>query len=81
MPADESPTRAYEPSTGLRVALGVLALVVVLYSVVVATRPLLGVAIVVWLFGAYLLWRFFRLAARFVRAVERIADAMEARES
>lgn len=69
--------REREPPTGLRVALVVVALLVLLYSVLIATRPLLGVSIVVLLFGAYLLWQFFYLATRFVRAVERIADAKE----
>ncbi|WP_246045699.1 hypothetical protein [Halorussus ruber] len=77
MSPDEPPRRGYEPSPNLKIALGAIALVVVLYSIVVATRPLLGVTFVVWLFGLYLLWRFFHLAARFVRAIERIADAME----
>ncbi|WP_137287304.1 hypothetical protein [Halorussus salinisoli] len=77
MSADEPSKRAREPSVVLRAALGVLAVLAFLYSLVIANRPLLGVTFVVWLFGAYLLWRFFYLAARFVRAVERIADAMD----
>lgn len=71
-------TRAAEgPSTGLRITLGFVALVVLLYSVVIATRPLLGVSFVVVLFGVSHLWRFLALASRLVSAVERIADAME----
>ncbi|WP_276301406.1 hypothetical protein [Halorussus lipolyticus] len=77
MSSNEGGGRSDEPSTGLKVALGVVAVLALLYSVVIATRPLFGVSIVVWLFGAYLLWRFVLLARRFVRAVERIADAME----
>ncbi|MFC4448315.1 hypothetical protein [Halorussus aquaticus] len=79
MSSGQPSERAHEPSTAIRIALGVVALLVVLYSLLIATRPLLGVTFVVWLFGAYLLWRFFHLAARFVGAVERIADAMERR--
>jgi len=74
---DEPPQRGYEPSNTLKIALGAIALLVVLYSIVIATRPVLGVTFAVWLFGLYLLWRFFHLASRFVRAIERIADAME----
>ena len=73
-PAD----RAREPPTGLKVALGLLALLGLAYSLLIATRPLLGVLFVVWLAGFYLLWRFLHLAERLVRAVERIAGAMEA---
>ena len=64
-------------STTLRIALIVLAVVILLYSVLIATRPLLGVQLVVLLFFAYLMWQFYHLASRFVGAVERIADAME----
>ena len=77
MSRNDVPPEARKPSTGLRTAVGVLALLVLLYSVLIATRPLLGVAVVVWLVGLYLVWKFFLLASRFVRAVERIADAME----
>lgn len=65
----------------LRIALGLLGVLVVLYSLVVATRPLLGVVVALLLFGVYLAWRFFHLAVRFVTAFERIADAMEADET
>ena len=61
----------------LRIALAVFAVFVILYSLLIATRPLLGVVVALLLFGAYLAWRFFRLAIRFVVAFERIADAME----
>ena len=61
----------------LRIALIVLAVVILLYSVLIATRPLLGVQLVILLFFAYLIWRFYYLASRFVGAFERIADAME----
>lgn len=81
MATDETPSSARTASTTLRIAGGVLALVVLLYSVVVGARPLLGVAVVVWLFGLYLLWRFLLLASRFVRAVERIADEMARSEN
>ena len=57
----------------------VLAVLVVLYSLLISQRVLLGVSLVVWIFGAYLAWRFFLLAGRFVRAAERIADSMERR--
>lgn len=67
-------------SPTLRIALLVLAVLILLYSIVVATRPLLGVTLVTLLFVAYLAWRFLHLAARFVATVERIADATEARE-
>lgn len=77
MSTDDAPPRTRQSSTGLRIALGVFALLVLLYSVLITTRPLFGVAIVVWLGGLYLLWKFFLLSSRFVRAVERIADAME----
>ncbi|WP_135806296.1 glycerol ABC transporter substrate-binding protein [Halorussus marinus] len=63
----------------LELALAVVGLVAVLYSLLIAARPLAGVTVVAWLFGAYLAWRSFGLAVRFVVAVERIADAMEAR--
>ncbi|UPW00472.1 hypothetical protein M0R88_18465 [Halorussus gelatinilyticus] len=78
MSAEDDPSRGREPSTGLRVALGVLGVLVLLYSVLIATQPLLGVMLVVLLFGAYLAWRWFLLGVQFVAAVERIADAMDA---
>ena len=65
----------------LRITLGIVAVFVVLYSLLISQRPLLGLLVVHLLFGAYLLWRFFHLSSRFVRAVERIADSMEAGES
>lgn len=77
MSGEEYQGRAQEPSIALRVALVVVAVLVVLYSLVIMTRPLLGVSFVVLLFGVYLLWRFLHLAARFVRAVEQIADTLE----
>jgi hypothetical protein len=64
----------------LKVVLAVVAVIVMAYSLLIATRPLLGVFTVAALFGAYLLWRFVYLASRLVRAVERIADSLEARE-
>jgi uncharacterized membrane protein len=72
------PSGASEPSTATRVALGVIAALVLLYSVLVATRPLLGVLLVILVFGAYLAWRSFLLAERLVAAIERLADATEA---
>jgi len=69
----------YQSRTALHVALVVLALVVLLYSLLVAARPLVGLSVVAWLFAAYLAWRLFGLAVRFVAAFERIADAMETR--
>ncbi|UPV74440.1 hypothetical protein M0R89_18150 [Halorussus limi] len=76
MSSQDDSVRVHEPSR-VRGALGVLAVLVLLYSVLIATRPLLGVTLVVLLFGAYLAWRTFHLAVQFVAAVERIADAME----
>lgn len=54
----------------LRVALAVLAVLVLAYSVLIVTEPLLGVVVVLVIAGAYLAWRF-------VYAFERIADALE----
>lgn len=54
----------------VRLALGVLAVLVLLYSLLIARRFLFGVSLVAWLFVVYLFWRF-------VRAVERIASALE----
>jgi len=68
------------PSTTLQIALGVIALIVLAYSVLIATRPLLGLSVVSWLVGLYLLWWLLTLAARFVSAFERIADALERRD-
>lgn len=77
MSAEDDSTRPREPSTALRACLAVVAFLVLAYSVLVATRPLLGVFVVILLYGAYLLWRSFHLAVRFVRATERVADAVE----
>ena len=52
------------------VAIGVLSLGLILYSVLILQRLLAGVGVVIPLVVLYLLWRF-------VRAVERIADAVE----
>ena len=52
------------------VAIGVLSLGLILYSVLIPQRLLASVAVVILLVVLYLLWRF-------VRAVERIADAVE----
>ena len=52
------------------VAIGVLSLALILYSVLILQRFLTGVGVVILLIVLYLLWRF-------VRAVERIADAVE----
>jgi len=65
-------------ATGPWVALIVLSLAVMLYSLLVAARPLAGLSVTAWLFAAYLAWRLFGLAVRFVVAVERIADALAA---
>lgn len=54
----------------VRLALGGLGILVLLYSLLIAQRFLFGVSLVAWLFVVYLLWRF-------VRAVERIAAALE----
>lgn len=54
----------------VRLALGGLAVFVLLYSLLVVSRFLFGVSLVAWLFVVYLFWRF-------VRAVERIASALE----
>lgn len=78
MSLEDDSSRTSEPSTATQVALGVVAALVLLYSVLVATRPLFGVLLVILVFGAYLAWRWFLLGVRFVAAVERIADAMEA---
>jgi hypothetical protein len=61
----------------LEIGLAVLAVVVILYSVVIASRPLFGVFVAVGIFAAYLLWGVLTIAARFARAAERIADSME----
>ena len=55
---------------GVLVAIGVLSLGLILYSVLILQRLLAGVGVVILLVVLYLLWRF-------VRAVERIADAVE----
>jgi hypothetical protein len=52
------------------VAIGVLSLALILYSVLIVQRLLAGVGVVIPLVVLYLLWRL-------VRAVERIADAVE----
>lgn len=52
------------------VAIGVLSLAWILYSVLIVQRLLAGVGVVIPLVVLYLLWRF-------VRTVERIADALE----
>jgi hypothetical protein len=59
------PTAAY-----LRTALGIGALLVVLYSLIVLQQVLVGVAVALLLFVLYLLWRL-------VRELTRIADAVE----
>jgi uncharacterized membrane protein len=56
----------------LLVSLAVAGIVILAYSVLVAQQLLLGASVVVWLLGLYLLWRF-------IRAHERIAAALEAR--
>lgn len=61
----------------LHFVLGIVAVFVLLYSLLITARPLLGVEVILWLLGVYLLWRFLLLTTRFVRAVERIADALE----
>jgi len=52
-------------------AIGVLSVASILYSVVIVQRLLAGIRVVTTLVVLYLLWRF-------VRAVERIAGALEA---
>jgi type II secretory pathway component PulM len=54
---------------GVLVAIGVLSLALILYSVLIMQRLLAGVGVVIPLVVLYLLWRL-------VRAVERIADAV-----
>jgi type II secretory pathway component PulM len=54
--------------------IGVLSLFWILYSVLIVQRILAGVGIVLPLVVLYLLWRF-------VRAVERIAEALEQDDS
>ncbi|MFT4882875.1 MAG: putative membrane protein [Natronomonas sp.] len=54
------------------VALAVAGIVILAYSVLVAQQLLFGASVIVWLLGLYLLWRF-------IRAHERIAAALEAR--
>ncbi|WP_336133697.1 hypothetical protein [Natronomonas amylolytica] len=56
----------------LIVGLAVAGIVILAYSVLVAQQLLLGASVVAWLLGLYLLWRF-------IRAHERIAAALEAR--
>lgn len=52
--------------------LAVAAVIILAYSVLVAQQLLLGASVAVWLLVLYLLWRF-------IRAHERIAAALEAR--
>lgn len=52
--------------------IGVVALLTFLYSVLVVNRPLAWVGLVALLLVVYVGWRF-------VRAIERIADALEDR--
>ena len=59
-----------EQNQFVRLAFGVLAVLVLLYSLLIARRLLFGVSLVAWLFVVYLFWRF-------VRAVERIASSLE----
>lgn len=77
MSAEKRQPRARDPSIGFRIALVSVALLAILYSLIIMTRPLLGVGFAFLLFVLYFLWRFFHLAARFVRAVEQIADSLE----
>lgn len=67
-------------STALRTFLVFLAAVVLGYSLLIATQPLLGVLLVLLLYFAYLTWQFLGLARRFVGALERIADSMQGGE-
>jgi len=50
--------------------IGVVSILILLYSLVIAAQILLGFGIVILLLLFYLFWRF-------VRAHERLADAME----
>ena len=77
MSVEGNSERTRGPSPAVPGALALLSVLVMLYSLLIATRPLLGVMVVVLLFLAYLLWRSLHLAVRFVAAFERIADAME----
>lgn len=80
MSSTEQEPEANQPSRAVQYGLVAVAIFVLLYSTVILTRPFFGVTVIVWMVGLYLLWRFFHLASRFVRAVERIADSMEARD-
>ena len=66
------PSREKTNRYGL-LAVAILAVLVLLYSVLVMQRALYAVSFVLPLFLLYLVWRF-------VRAHERIADALEGRE-
>jgi len=80
MSSTENDADAGRSPSALGLGFAVLAGLVVLYSVLILAQPLLGLSVVFWLVAVYLLWRFLELATRFVRAVERIADAMERRD-
>lgn len=69
MPSDATTNRQ------VQIGLGVVAAVILLYSVLVVQRLLLGVIVAVVLVAGYLI---VRLSLRLVRALERIADALEA---
>ncbi|WP_243700418.1 hypothetical protein [Halorussus pelagicus] len=79
MSGKDDSERTRKPSPVVRGTLALLSVLVMLYSLLIATRPLLGVLVVALLFVTYLLWRSLNLAVRFVAAFERIADAMENR--
>lgn len=79
MSSTETESVPSRPSDAVQFGLVAVAILVFLYSFLVLAQPLLGLAVVGLLVGLYLVWRFFHLASRFVRAVERIADSMETR--
>jgi tetrahydromethanopterin S-methyltransferase subunit C len=65
------PSRTDNRRLTVGLALAVLSVAIFAYSFLIAQQLLLGVSVAVWLLILYLLWRF-------VRAHERIADALEA---
>ena len=58
-------------------AIAVVSLLTFLYAALVVQQPLLWLLLTLFLVMLYFAWQFLHVARRFVRALERIADAME----